>query len=66
MDQRITIDRVDGQSLNGGVSVVLAYRFGQQVELVVTEEHGGEASVLLTHAQAEQLATAILASLDRG
>jgi hypothetical protein len=45
---------------------LLAYWLGSKIEIVVTEEHGAHAAVLLSKDQARELARALGAALDNG
>ena len=47
-----------------GDAWLLVYRVGSQIEITVTEEKGGDSSVLLSKEQARELARAITAALD--
>jgi hypothetical protein len=47
-----------------GDAWLLVYRLGPQIEITVTEEKGGDSSVLLSKEQARELARAITAVLD--
>jgi len=47
-----------------GDAWLLVYRLGSQIEITVTEEKGGDSSVLLSKEQARELARAITAALD--
>ena len=47
-----------------GDAWLLVYRLGSQIEITVTEEKGGDSSVLLSKEQARELARALTAALD--
>jgi hypothetical protein len=47
-----------------GDAWLLVYRVGSQIEMTVTEEKGGDSSVLLSKEQARELARALTAALD--
>lgn len=47
-----------------GGAWLLVYRVGSQIEMTVTEEKGGDSSVLLSKEQARELARALTAALD--
>jgi len=59
MGDRILIIRLDGNDLDGGASSLLLYELEGAVEVVVTEEHGGDAVVVLSREQARDLARSL-------
>ena len=63
MTERELIARVDGTSGEGAGSVLL-YRFGSEIEVVVTEEQGADAVVFLSEKDAAILARALARSLE--
>jgi hypothetical protein len=48
-----------------GDAHLLVYRLGSQIEIVVIEENGADASVLLFEEQARAIASALRANLDK-
>ena len=59
MYSRVPLARVDGNGPDGGKGVVLVYRTPDGLEIVVTEEDGGDASVVLSLTSAKQLADSL-------
>jgi hypothetical protein len=49
-----------------GHAHLLVYRLASRIEIVVTEEHGADSSVLLSEDQARELISALTAAVDRG
>jgi hypothetical protein len=65
METREFIARVDGKGSDDGASSLLAYRLGAMIEIVVTEEEVGDATVFLTKDQTKALVEALTTALER-
>ena len=63
MNNRELVVRVDGTGPDSGRASVFVYRLGSQIEIVATEEHNGDASVLLSEASARVLLRSLMAVL---
>jgi hypothetical protein len=63
MKEREFIARVDGKGSDDGASSLLAYRLGARIEIVVTEEEVGDATVFLTEDHAKALVEALTTAL---
>jgi hypothetical protein len=61
MGERTLIARVDGHGADGP-GVILVYRVGRLVEMVVTEIQASDASVIMSQQQARDLAHSVLAA----
>jgi len=63
LDRQLII-RLDGWDLDGSEAAsLLVYRLDRKVEVVATERQGADASVMLSEAQALELARALTAVL---
>jgi hypothetical protein len=61
---RELIVRIDAKASSAkGAGSVLVYRLGSHIEIVATEENGGDAAVLVSEEQALALARAVAAAL---
>ena len=61
---RESIIRLDGTDLDDRAAVLLVYRLSTRIEVVVTEEHGPDAVVVISREQAKELTRKLLAELD--
>ena len=63
MGERSLIIRLDGDDLDRGASSLLLYEIEGSVEVVVTEEHGGDAVIVLSREQTRALARSLRVAL---
>ena len=64
MVDRTQILRLDGRDHDADPSSLLVHGCGGEIEVVVTEERGADAVVVLSREQARALARALLESVD--
>jgi hypothetical protein len=65
--KRQPIASLAGQSSEGnGAASLLVYSLGSQIEIVIGEERGADASVLLSRDQAFELCGSVTAEIDGG
>ena len=66
MPDRQLIVRLDGEDLDEDPASLLAYRLGEKIEFVATERDGADAAVVISRAQAVELARALTVALSGG